>query len=242
MNDDPSNREEENEMTDQTTTEFACRYDDTDKLTVRRDNEDGRVRIEVEDGSDQYMAIYLSADDARSLADAIAPRPVSEAPPARGVDPARRDSDPITNSTMNGDNLREAARIIAEDFWWYGTVEGESFWDKLHTRLRELAEMADARAAEREARAKVGPFLAPCPTGFGTVLGHLAQQGKPTDDHGVAEGRRLAAIAARDGVAETWVRAPEVLRDVCDRVRAYPADFLARHLGPVPEGAVKMAA
>lgn len=224
-----------------TTTEFHCRYERDDHMEVYRET-GGDIALDIWNSSADFTSIHLGADDARRLADAIAPRPAVDVSPAKAVEPGRVDRDPITSDTENGDKLREAADTIGDAFWWDYTAEGLAFWSNLHDRLNALAKMADAKAAEREAAAKVVPFLAPCPAGFGTVLGHLAQQGKSTADHGVAEGRRLAGIAKREGVAETWVRAPEALRDVCDRVRSYPADFLARNLGPVPEGVVKLAA
>jgi hypothetical protein len=75
--------------------------------------------------------------------------------------------------------------------------------------------------------------MAPCPDGYGTVLGHLVQLDEFPEDLGLKAGFRLAAAAKREGVASLWVESSPALADVCDRVRAYPADFLARHLGAV---------
>jgi hypothetical protein len=104
-----------------------------------------------------------------------------------------------------------------------------------------LGDILDAARAAglvpESAKPDLSGYMAPCPEGYGTVLGHLVQQGRFPEDLGVAEGQRLARIAKEAGVARVWVDVAPALAaegfEVCDRVRAYPAAFLAEHLGPV---------
>lgn len=101
------------------------------------------------------------------------------------------------------------------------------------SQIRDVLGLSDAPyPAVPDPRAA---YLSPCPPGYGTVLGHLTQQGKEPEDVGLRDGQRLARIAKDLGVPTMWVGSGEALRDVCQRVRAYPEAFLTAHLGPVVE-------
>jgi hypothetical protein len=125
-------------------------------------------------------------------------------------------------------DVRDARRLVDNTVWRADMPGGYALWNAVDDALRAAERAAEAR----DAKAKLRGFMAPCPTGYGTVLGHLAQQGREPEDLGLREGLRLARIARDEGVSAVWVESSEALADVCKRVRAYPADFLIRHLGP----------
>jgi hypothetical protein len=125
--------------------------------------------------------------------------------------------------------IREAVKGIENAIWWGKMPGGLHLWSAIDDALSNAANTAEQAAT---ADAKRG-FLAPCPTGFGTVLGHLVQQGKEPEDLGLREGIRLARLAKDEGVSAIWVEASPALADICKRVRAYPAAFLVKHLGDV---------
>lgn len=122
-----------------------------------------------------------------------------------------------------------AAEAIFDAFSWSETKEGGTFWSYVYARLGEIAEAA----AEADKETSRAGYLSPCPVGYGTVLGHMVQQGKEPEDAGLREGVRLARIAKELGTPSMWVSTGPALAMICERVRAYPADFLRTYLGPV---------
>lgn len=117
---------------------------------------------------------------------------------------------------------------LGEGAVWATMPGGLFFWDTVRRTLQRCAAQFHSDRLREE---KAG-FLAPCPAGYGTVLGHMVQQGHEPEDMGMKEGIRLAKLAKEEGVAAIWVEASPALADICKRVRAYPAAFLERHLGP----------
>lgn len=175
-------------------------------------------------------------------------RPVFEPTPADAPEPPPKSEDAhLVFLRKRVEGLKATRNGIMSHIHWSAEVadarrSGESRPDycSVYGDMYRLIENAEKAVKAREAelaKPDLSAFMAPCPDGYGTVLGHLSLQGKQPEDVGMAEGRRLAAIAKREGTAAIWVRSSEALREVCDRVRAYLADFLARHLGPAPSPA-----
>jgi hypothetical protein len=167
---------------------------------------------------EKTLADFTTEDLTRELASRIKSAPVSreaiQGRPGRAL--------PLIRTARSG---------ICDGIWWGKMPGGLQLWCAIDDALTN-AERTAEDAATAEADAKRG-FLAPCPTGYGTVLGHLVQQGKEPEDLGLREGIRLARLAKDEGVSAIWVEASPALADICKRVRAYPAAFLVKHLGDV---------
>lgn len=212
-----------------------CMSEDGDRLIVDT-RTPGNLVLSFETSEADYSpsgTVVVSPSDAARLAAVLGVSPAT-GPAMDALLAAARAGEDGPIDTVGGvmeqaENLEFAAGHIAQAFAWADTREGDVFWSYVTDRLRDLA------ATRRAASAVSGraAYLSPCPPGYGTVLGHVTQQGGEPEDAGMREGQRLARLAKEEGVSTMWVGSGAALKDVCDRVRAYPESFLAKHLGPV---------
>lgn len=199
---------------------FACSAEPSDTLKVYSRVCSPDVWLSVTEtfgGKSVGAAVALSPDAIRELCATLVRLSPTAAPPA-------------PPPTIPAD-LVQALRHFAEARpHTLAEVRGGS--TQASPTMRLLAAV-DRHGLLAPPKSDVSGFMSPCPPGFGTVLGHLVQQGIFPEDMGLAEGRRLAVLAKSSDVPRIWVDVSPALEEVCDRVRAYPADFLTTHLGEI---------